>query len=57
MKRFAVEYYRRSGSVLKEVIARETIIAVNMDEARDIAGNRKPTEANEFDIRDVTAIY
>lgn len=57
MKRFAVEYYKKSDSVLKKIIARDTIRAVNMKEANEVAHSRKPVEAEGFNIKDVTAIY
>lgn len=57
MKRFAVEYYRKSGNVLKEVIARETIRAVNINEAREIADMHKPNKNAIYDIKDITAVY
>ncbi len=57
MKKFAVSYFKSTGSIPGVVISRETIRALNKEQARGIAEQHKPADADTYNIQDITGTY
>lgn len=57
MKKFAVSYYRELSNNSREIVSRETIKAVNKYEAKEVAEQHKPANADKYNIQDITGIY
>lgn len=57
MKKFAVSYFKNTGNAPDIVVLRETIRALNKEQARDIAKQHKPADADNYNIRDITGTY
>lgn len=55
MKRFMVRYYTDSN--MKEFITKETIKAVDTEEAKEIAEQKKPNNQCIYSIKDITSSY
>ena len=57
MKKYAVSYFKNTGNAPDIVVLRETIRALNKEQARDIAKQHKPADADNYNIRDITGTY
>lgn len=57
MKKFAVSYYRELSNNSREIVSRETIKAVNKYEAKEVAEQHKPANADNYNIQDITGNY
>lgn len=57
MKKFAVSYYRELSNNSRKIVSRETIRAINKYEAKEVAEQHKPADADNYSMQDITGNY
>lgn len=57
MKKFAVSYYRELSNNSREIVSKETIRAINKYEAKEVAEQHKPADADNYSMQDITGDY